>query len=146
MIKDNLTAQVQEAMKAGDSVRVSTLKLLSNAIHNEEIAKQAGLTPEEELQIVRRQVKQREEAIELYKKGGRQELVDKETAELAVLKEFLPAEMSEDEIAKIVDEVISQTKASGMQDFGRVMGAVMGKLKGQASGDVVAEVVRKRLG
>lgn len=145
MIKDNLTTQIQEAMKAGDEIRVSTLKLLSNAIHNEKIAKQRDLTSEEELQIVRRQFKQREEAIELYKKGGRQELVDKETAELAVLKEFLPVQISEGEIAKIVGEVIAETCASGASDFGKVMGEVMGRLKGQASGDVVAEVVRKRL-
>lgn len=153
MISDQLTAQINDALKAGDDIRVSTLRLLSNALHNEEIAKQKELTEDEELQIVRRQVKQREEAIEAYTKGGRPEAAAKEKQEAEILKEFLlaspaggPAQMVDEELGKIVEQTISESGASGMQDFGRVMGAVMGKVKGQADGRIVGEIVKKRLG
>lgn len=142
MIKDTITQKIHEAMKAGDSVLVSTLKLLSNAIHNEEIAKQRELTDDEEIQIVRRQIKQREEAIELYKKGGRQDLSDKEQKELEILKEFLPDQMSREELEKIVEETMKEV---GAAEFGRIMQVVMGKVVGRADGKVVAEIVKGRI-
>lgn len=145
MIRDDLQNRVKEALKAGDGVRVSTLRLLSNAFHNEEIAKQKELTEEEELQIVRRQVKQREEAIEAYTKGGRMETAEKEKQELEILKGFLPAQMDAGKLEKIVEDVIAEVGASGPQDFGKVMGVVMGKVKGQADGKTIAEMVKKKL-
>ncbi len=142
----SIPTQLKEALKSGDSLRVSTLRLLSSALHNEEIAKQKELSEEEELQIVRRQVKMRDEAIEAYEKGGRAESAAKEKQEAEILKEFLPAQMPEEELKKIVEEVISQTGAAGQHDFGRIMGAVMAKVKGQADGNKVAEVVKQKLG
>lgn len=145
MITKTLSEQIKEALKKGDSIRISTLRLLSGALHNEEIAKQKGLSEEEEITIVRRELKKREEAAEAYRKGGRPEAADKEEKEAEILKEFLPAQMPEKELVKIVEQVISQTSASGPQDFGKVMGAVVARVKGQADGKVVARVVREKL-
>lgn len=145
MIRNGLSTQINEALKKGDSLRVSTLRLLSSALHNEEIAKQKGLTEEEEIQVVRRQIKQREEAAEAYEKGGRLELAEKEKQEAQVLKEFLPEELSELEIEGLVDQVIEQMSAGGAQDFGKVMGMVMQQVAGRADGSAVAQIVRDRL-
>lgn len=145
MIKDRITQELKEALKAGDAVRVSTLRLLSNALHNEEIAKQKELTEEEEIGVVRRQLKQREEAADAYKKGGRPESAEKEKQEAEILKEFLPAQMSGEELDRSVEEIIAQVGAAGPQDFGKVMGAVVARVKGRADGKVVAEIVRQKL-
>lgn len=145
MIKDRITQELKEALKKGDSVRVSTLRLLSNSLHNEKIDKQRELTEEEEISIVRRELKRREEAIEAYGKGGRQEAAEKERKEAEILKEFLPAQISEKELSELVNQVIEETGASGPQDFGKVMGAVMAKVAGRADGKAVAEAVKTRL-
>ena len=145
MIKDKLGEQVKVALKAGDDIRVSTLRLLSNALHNEEIAKQKELTEEEELNIVRRQLKQRDEAVEAYTKGGRPEAAAKEKKEAEILKEFMPAQMDAGELAKIVEATIAEVGATGAQDFGRVMGQVMGKVAGKADGKTIAEIVKRKL-
>ena len=92
--------------------------------------------------VIRRQLKQRQEAVEAYEKGGRVELAEKERAEAEILQEFLPKQMSEEEIGRIVDETVAQLDGS---DFGRVMGIVMGKMKGQADGNTVARMVREKL-
>lgn len=145
MIADTLPEQIKEALKKGDSVRVSTLRLLSNSLHNEEIAKQRKLTGEEELVIVRRELKRREEAAEAYEKGGRPESAEKEKQEAEILKEFLPAQMSEEKLSELVNQLISELGASSQTDFGKVMGAAVAKVKGKADGKSVAEVIRKRL-
>lgn len=142
MIKSTIRQDIQTAMKAGDAVRVSTLRLLSNAIHNEEISSRRDLTEEEEIALVRRQLKQREEAAEAYMKGGRLELAEKEKQEAEILKSFLPEQMGEEEIGEIVDRVIRE---SGTQEFGRVMGAVVKEIAGRADGKMVAQVVQSRL-
>lgn len=141
------------AMKAGEAIRVSTLRLLSNAIHNEEISKQRELTQEEEIALVRRQLKQREEAAEAYMRGGRSELAEKEKQEAEILKSFLPAQMTEQEIEQIVERIKTRVRAmttdsadmERRQDFGRVMGAVVKEIAGRADGRTVAEVVKRKL-
>lgn len=154
MIQENLVKQVQEAMKAGDELRVSTLRLLSNALHNEEIDKRRELTGEEELAVVRRQIKQREEAVEALRQAqskltssSEADLkvrIGQETKEAEILKEFLPPVMSEQEVTQVVDEVISQV---GQQaGFGGIMGQVMGRVGGKADGKLVAEIVKSKLG
>lgn len=147
MTKNDLQKQIQEAMKAGDSVRVSTLRLLSNAIHNEEIAmkalgQQRDLTQEEELALVRRQLKQREEAVEAYEKGGRAEAAEKERQEAGILKEFLPQQMSEDELSDLVNKAIEESEA---RDFGQIMKHVMVEVKGRADGKQVSSIVQNKL-
>lgn len=145
MLKNKIGDQTREALKGRDEVRVSTLRLLLSALNYEEIAKQRELTSEEEIIIVRRQLKQREEAIEAYEKGGRVEAAEKEKQEAEILKEFLPAQMDEEELNGIVDQAIKESEASGQQDFGKVMQVVMGKVGGRVDGKTVAEKVKKRL-
>lgn len=145
MLKDDLSKQINEALKAGDSVRVSTLRLLHNALHNEEINVQKDLIPDQEIAIIKRQLKQREEAIEAYEKAGRAESAEKEKKEAKILKEFLPEQMSAEDVEKAVAEVIAEINPSGPQDFGKVMSGVMAKVKGKADGNLVSQVVKQKL-
>lgn len=145
MIVDTLPEQIKEALKKGDTIRVSTLRLLSNALHNEKIAKQKELSEEEEISMVRREIKKREEATLAYERGARPEASEKERREAEVLKEFLPAQISESELNELVNQVIEETGASGPQDFGKAIGAVMAKVAGRADGKTLAEAIRRRL-
>jgi len=145
MILDTINKQIVEAMKAKDEIRLSTLKLLLSALHNAKIDKRGDLTKEEELEIVRREAKKRKDAIEAYKKVGATDRAEKEEKELTILQEFLPKELPDEEVSKLVDEAITTTSASSMQDMGKVIGVVMAKAKGRADGKKVAEMARKKL-
>lgn len=145
MITDTIKKQIVEAMKAKDELRVSTLKLLSSALYNAQIKKREKLSETEELEIVRREAKQRKDAIEAYEKAGAKERAEKENMELQILQEYLPKDLSDEELGKIVDEVISSIEATDMKDMGKAIGAVLGKCKGQADGKKVSEMVRSKL-
>lgn len=145
MIAQTLQAKIGEAMKAHEEVKVSTLRLLSSAFNYEKIAKQHDLTEEEEFAVVRREAKQRRDSIEAYDKAGRSDLSEKEKAELIILQEFLPPEMSDEELTKIVDEAVAAVNPSGMQDMGKVIGFVKGKAP-NADGGKVAAMVKSKLG
>lgn len=145
MISDTITQKIGEAMKARDEIRLSTLRLLSSALNYEHIAKQHDLTEEEELAVVRREAKKRKDAIEAYEKAGAKDRAEREKKELTILEEYLPAQISDDDLVKIVDEVVDQLKPQGMQEMGKVIGAVMAKAKGQADGGRVAEIVKSKL-
>lgn len=145
MISDTINKQIAEALKARDEIRLSTLKLLLSALHNAKIDKRGDLTEEEELEIVGREAKKRKDAIEAYEKAGAIDRAEKEEKELVILQEFLPEELSEEEISKLVDEAIAATGANSLQDMGKVIGAVMAKAKGRADGKKVAEMVRRKL-
>jgi uncharacterized protein YqeY len=145
MILDTINKQIVEAMKAKDEIRLSTLKLLLSALHNAKIDKRGDLTEEEELEIVRSEAKKRKDAIEAYKKAGATDRAEKEEKERVILQEFLPKELPDEEVSKLVDEAITTTSASSMQDMGKVIGAVMAKAKGRADGKKVAEMARRKL-
>ena len=149
MIADTITQKIGEAMKARDEIRLSTLRLLSSALNYEKIAKQHDLSEEEELAVVRREAKKRKDAIEVYKSlslsPSISERIKTEEKELAVLQEYLPPEMGDDELEKIIQESINQMKPQGMQDMGKVIGAVMAKAKGLADGTKVSEIVKSKL-
>jgi len=145
MISDTITPKIAEAMKARDEIRLSTLRLLSSALNYEFIAKQHVLTEEEELAVVRREVKKRKDAIEAYEKAGAKERAEKEKKEMAVLEEYLPAQMSDSELIKIVDEAISVSGATSMADMGKVMGAVVPKVAGRADGGRISKLVSEKL-
>lgn len=142
-------------MMAKDELRLSTIRMLKSAIQYHEIAKslpagrQGGAgyeaTDEDIIEVIGREVKKRNEAIELYKKGGREELAQKEGEELEILKTYLPEQMSEGEVRKLVEEAIARTGASGMQDMGKVMGTLMPKVKGKADAALVSNLVRESL-
>ncbi len=144
MIVPNLMQKIGEAMKAHDVVRVSTLRMLSSELKNEKINLQHELTDEEELKIIRREAKKRKEAIEMYIKGNAIEQAENEKAELAILQEFLPADVTEEEMNKLVEEAISETNASGMQDMGKVISLVKSK-NSNVDGAKVALLVREKL-
>lgn len=145
MIAEKVQNLIQEAMKARDKVRVSTLRLLSSAFNYERIAKQHDLTEEEEIAVIRRQVKQRRDSIEAYKKVGAMEQAKREEEELKILQEFLPPEVGEKEIGELVDLVLKETGASSIKDLGRVIGAVKAKVP-NADGAVIAAIVKQKLG
>lgn len=144
MIALTLQQKIGEAMKAHDEVRVSTLRLLLSAFNYEQIAKQHELTEEEELAVIRKEVKQRRDSIEAYDKAGRGDLSQKEKTELVILQEFLPPEMGDEEIEKIVEEAIAIINPTGMQDMGKVIGFVKGKAP-NADGGKVAQMVGRKL-
>lgn len=144
MIAQTLQAKIGEAMKAHDEVKLSTLRLLSSAFNYEKIAKQHELTDEEELTVIRKEAKQRRDSIEAYDKAGRSDLSESEKAELTILQEFLPPEMGEEELQKIIDEAIVSTGAKSMADMGKVIGMVKSKAP-NVDGGRIAEVVRQKL-
>ena len=146
MIADSINQKIGEALKAGDEIRLSTLRLLSSAFNYEFIAKQHKLSEEEELAVVRKEAKKRKEAIEAYQKAGAQDRADKEQKELEILQEYLPAGLSDAEIEKIVEEAIAETGATSTADMGKVMGAAAGKAGGRAEGGKISEIVRAKLG
>jgi uncharacterized protein len=145
MIKDTITGKIGEAMKAHDEVRLSTLRMLSSALNYEFISKQHELSEEEELTVVKKEAKKRKDAIEAYEKAGAKDRAEQETKELRVLKEYLPEEMSDAELIKIIESVISETGASEMKDMGKVIGMVMGKTGGRADGSKVSVLIKEKL-
>ena len=148
MTKKELQEQLKESMLARNALRTSVLRLLLSAINYYEIQKGGAgyeATEEDVLSVIQSQAKQRRDSIEEFKKANRQELVDKETKELEILGTYLPAQMGEEEITKLVTEAISQTGATSMADMGKVMGALMPKVKGKADGNLVSSIVKKEL-
>jgi hypothetical protein len=155
MISNTINEKIAEALKAKDEIRLSTLRLLSSAFNYERIAKQHDLTDEEEIVVIKREAKKRQDAIESLKDAqGKSSTSDPETLtvrlvreerELVILKEFLPQEMPDDELSKLVDDAITQTGAAGMQDMGKVIGLVLENAKGSADGKKVAEMAKQRL-
>lgn len=144
MIINSLNQKIIEAMKARDEIRLSTLKLLSNEIHNFQID-HPEMTEEEELSVVKKEAKKRKDAVEAYTNAGANDKATKESAELKILQEFLPAEMTDVEVEKFVDEAITETGASDIKQMGMVMAKVMQKSGGNADGAKVAALVKQKL-
>lgn len=130
-------------MKARDSVRLSTLRMLSSAFNYEKIEAKGELTEEQELNVIRKQAKQRRDSIESYKKAGSLDLAANEEAELKILQEFLPPEMSDEELNQLVSESITAINPQGMQDMGKVIGYVKGKAPNADSGKIAMLVKAK---
>ena len=145
MITDTLGEQIAQAMKAKDSTRLSALRMLSSALSYERIDRRRDLSADEELTIVRREAKKRHEAMEAYQKAGRDDLFQKEKAELTVLEAFLPPQLPQSELEKIVNEVVKESQTATAADIGRIIGAVIAKTKGQADGATVARLVKTKL-
>jgi uncharacterized protein YqeY len=133
-------------MKARDQARLSPLRMLKAALMNREVERGRPLTEAEELQVVASLVKQRKDSIDQFAKAGRQDLVHKETAELAVVESYLPPAIGAEDLDRIVSEVIAETGATSPKDIGKVMKAVMARLAGeQVDGRAVNELVRRKL-
>lgn len=148
MLADKLQNDLKDAMRAKDEQRVSIIRMLKSAIQYYEIQKGgAGYTATDDdiIDVVGKEIKKRRESIELYEKGGRPELAEKEQKELEVLQTYLPEQLSEDEVKTLIDEAITQTGATEMKDMGKVMGMLVPKIKGKADSSLVSSLVREKL-
>jgi len=137
--------EVKAAMLARDSDRRDALRLLLSSLRSAEKELQRPLSDEEELQVLQRERKRRVEAAEAFRTGGREEQAAAEENELAVLQEFMPEQLSEDDLEEIVDDAIAENGATSMRDFGRVMADVMPQVSGRADGSVVSQLVKEKL-
>ncbi len=144
MIIHNLNKQIVDAMKAKDEIRLSTLKLLSNAIHNYQIDHK-DMTEEEELGVVKKEAKQRRDSIEAYTKANALEKAEREAEELKILQEYLPKEITDAELEKFIEEALTETGAKEMKQMGMVIAKVMQKAKGNADGAKIAKLVKEKL-
>ena len=146
MLQEKLTQELKEAMKSGNADKVGVLRMLNAALHNQAIAKgkDAVLTDEEVMEVLRREAKKRKESVEAFTKGGRPELAGKERVELVLIEVYLPKQMSREEVAAAVEKILAGLADKSNQ--GLVMKAVMQELKGKADGKMVREVVKEKLG
>jgi uncharacterized protein YqeY len=140
-----MEAGVKQATLARDTERRDALRLLLSSLRSAEKELQRPLSDEEELQVLQRERKRRIEAAEAFKSGGRTEQAESEERELAILQEFMPEPLSEDELEEIVDDAIAENGATSMRDFGRVMADVMPQVSGRADGSVVSQLVKEKL-
>lgn len=144
---EQISKDMAEAMKAREQAKLSALRMVKAALMNGEVSKGRPLEEAEAQQVLASLIKQRRDSIEQFGEAGRSDLVDKESAELAILERYAPPPVSADELAQAVDAAIRETGATGGKDIGRVMKAVMGSLAGRsADGKAVNELVRKKLG
>ena len=142
---ERMEDDLKEAMLARDTDRRDALRLLLNSLKAAEKELQRQLSEEEELQVLQRERKRRVEAAEAFRGGGRDEQAEAEERELAVLQEFMPEPLSEEELEEIVDDAIAENGATSMRDFGRVMADVMPQISGRADGSVVSQLVKEKL-
>ena len=149
MIRDQIKAALTKAMKAGDRPRVGALRLIQSALKNRDIElRGAERPPEEDLlvtEVLQKMVKQRRESIDMYKKGGRDELAEAEAAEVAVIEAFLPRQMSDEEAAAAIDAAIAETGAESPKDMGRVMAVVKKRHAGRLDMGKASQMAKARL-
>ena len=146
MLEEKIMNDFKEAMKNKEAVRTSTLSLLRSGLKYVLIEKKTDkLSDPDVIAVIKKQVKQRQDSIEQYEKGGRPELAEKEKQELAILKSYLPQEMEEGQLKALVQEAISEVKPSTIKDMGKVMPVVMAKVAGRADGKLVSETVKQAL-
>jgi uncharacterized protein len=145
MVIKRLEEELRQARLARDDARRDALSLLLSAVRSAEKELQRELTEDEELQVLQRERKRRVEAAEAFRSGGRDEQAAGEEAELAVLEEFMPAQLSEEELEEIIDDAIAEVGATSMRDLGRVMADVMPQVAGRADGSTVSQLVREKL-
>lgn len=145
-IREQLMADVKEAMKSKDQLKLNTLRFLQAAVKNREIElRPNAITSDEVMGVIKKLVKQRKESIEQYQNGGRQDLADQEAAELKVLEGYLPAQMGRDQIEKVVTEVIAALGAKTVKDMGPVMKEVVSRTAGTADNKTVSELIKSKL-
>lgn len=145
MLIQKLQEDLKQAQLSREETRVLTLRLLLSEIKNTEISKGVELTDPEVVSVIQKEAKKRRESIESFNKGGREDLVVKEEAELTILQAYLPEQMPNEELTKIIEETINEVGASSPADMGKVMSNVMNKVVGRAEGRVVSQLVKERL-
>lgn len=149
-LKEQIGEDIKTAMKAKDKLRLQTVRGIKKAILEKEVELrpqgQDTLTPEQEIELLSQQAKQRRDSIEQFTNAGRDDLADKESQELAIIETYLPEQVSDEEVAKIIDELIASSGATSIKDLGKVMGPAMKQLKGKADGKKIQELVKSKLG
>ncbi|WP_448517704.1 GatB/YqeY domain-containing protein [Pseudothermotoga sp.] len=144
-LKAKLNQDLKEALKAKDEVKLRTVRMLLAAIKNFEVEKMGPATDEEIFQIMSKEIKKRQEAIEMYEKGGRQDLAQAEKQEIEVIQSYMPKQLSEEEIREIARKVISEMNLKSPKDVGTAMKAIMPQVKGRADGKLVNKIVSELL-
>ncbi len=144
-LKERISEDMKAAMKSGDKDRLSAIRMLHAAVRKKEIDDRVNLDDAGIIKVIGSLAKQRQDSIEQFKAGGRQDLVDKESAELKLLQGYLPAQFSEAELLKIVESTIAETDAKTPKDMGAVMKALLPKIAGKADGKLASQLVSKRL-
>ena len=144
-LKEQLTSAMKEAMKAKQSERLGTLRMLISAIKNKEIEKRDELDDAAVIDVLSSFVKQRREAADVYRNNDKPDMAETEEREMLIAQEFLPAQLSEDEVKALVDEVVAELGAESMKDMGPVMKVLTEKTKGRADGKIVSNLVRAKL-
>lgn len=142
---DRLNDDMKQAMRDKDKKKLSVIRMTKAALQNESINSGLPLTEDDELTILSREVKQRKESLHEFEQAGRGDLVEKINHELAILKQYMPEQLTEEEVAEIVKKAIADVQASSKSDMGKVMSAVMPKVKGKADGSLVNKLVREHL-
>ena len=146
MLEEKLMSDYKDALKSKDSLKVSVLSFLRAELKNLAIAKKKDLLDDNDaVAVIRKQIKAHQDSIEQFTKGSRMDLAEKEMKELDILKEYLPPQLSEEEISKLIEEVISTSGALGIKDMGRVMKDLNEKISGKADGKLVSDLVKSRL-
>ncbi len=149
-LKEQITEDIQTAMKSRDKVRLETVRSIKKVILEKEASVrpsgQDSLTPEQEVEVVIQLAKQRRDSITQYQQAGRTDLADQEAQELAILEEYLPEQLSDEEIGQVIDQLIAKVGATSAKDMGKVMGPAMQQLKGKADGKKVQDLVKAKLG
>ncbi|HYH27890.1 MAG TPA: GatB/YqeY domain-containing protein [Actinomycetota bacterium] len=144
-LKERLTQEMREALKAGEKVRLGALRMLAASVKNREVELGHDLSDDELVEVATREVKRRKEAAEAFEAGKRPELAAKEREEQGFLETYMPEQLGEEEVRALVDEALGATGASGPGDLGKVMGYVMGRAKGKVDGTLVNALARDRL-
>ncbi len=146
-ILSNLTEEIKNAMRAKDSLKLESLRAIKSAVLLAQTAKGGGaeLSDEAAIKILQRLVKQRKESASIFREQGRSDLAEPEEAQAQVIASFLPEQLSEEEVAKLIAEIISKTGAEGMKDMGKVMGMASQQLSGKAEGKTIANIVKQKL-
>ncbi|MBO8130150.1 MAG: GatB/YqeY domain-containing protein [Candidatus Marinimicrobia bacterium] len=144
-IKERLQRDLVEAMKKKDILMVSVIRMLKNGIKQKEIELKRDLSNDEVINVLNHAVKQRKEAIEAYEKAGREDMAERELRELEIIQTYLPEKLSQEELIKIIDQVIKEVGASSMKDMSKVMPRIMQIVKGRADGSEVQKIVRSKL-
>lgn len=144
-LQQKVMEQLKLAMKAKDSVALESLRAIKSALLLASTSGGAEITEEEEVQLVQKLVKQRKDSAAIFMEQGRQDLADPELAQIAVIEQFLPEQLTEEEVEKVVVQTINAVGAAGMKDMGKVMGIVSKELAGQADGKMIATIVKKKL-
>ena len=148
-LKETIDSHIKSAMLKKESMRLQTLRMVKAKLLEKEVEKRPtkeGMTAEDEMQVLLSSAKMRREAIEEFEKAGRMDLADKERAELEIIQEYLPKQMSPEEVANVVNDLALRLNVQGQKDFGKLMGAAMKELRGKADGKMVQETVKARLG